>query len=343
MSKEVRVVEAAGGVLYRVNANNEIEVCLVHRPKYDDWSFPKGKLELNESFRHAAVREMSEETGFNVTLGPYLGEVEYPLNDEGKKTRKSGANAGVVKHVQYWMARIISHDDVLHLVDAFGPVHHADAHEINNIQWLTIAQARKILTHSTDKDMLALFVDRIEEGAAHYGTLLLVRHAKAESRKTWDGTDENRPITPKGAAAAYALDRELACYNPTKLVTSPWMRCLQTLQMLSWQTKRPLHHVQALTEDAFAQDPARAWRVFRDELSGSLNHEFSASVVCMHRPVIGGIFEQLRELCETKTLRGQLVDKSPYMPTANALALFVVQREDGLHIIDIQKVSPLVY
>ena len=86
-----RVVEAAGGIVWRWKTGSEIaenpaiaaqktpkeqlnsiEVCIVHRPKYDDWSWPKGKLEQGESHRHAAVREIGEETGVSIALGPYL-------------------------------------------------------------------------------------------------------------------------------------------------------------------------------------------------------------------------------------------------------------------------------
>lgn len=100
MSEKMRrIVEAAGGIVYRWKVGgqiadnpqiatrktakellDDIEVCIVHRPKYDDWSWPKGKLEQGESHRHAAVREIGEETGVSIALGPYLGEVEYPLS-----------------------------------------------------------------------------------------------------------------------------------------------------------------------------------------------------------------------------------------------------------------------
>ncbi|MBW3093025.1 NUDIX hydrolase [Bifidobacterium sp. 82T10] len=321
---------------------DRIEVCIVHRPKYDDWSWPKGKLEVNESHRHAAVREIGEETGMSVALGPYLGEIEYPLAEEGSKTRHSKDRTVDMKHIEYWMATPIDDTDAEELIDALGPIHRADIGEIDDIVWVSVTEARKILTHSTDKDVLALFVDRLQEGAADAQNVIIVRHAKAESRKTWDGTDENRPITPRGAAAAYALNRELACYNPTRLATSPWMRCRETLHVFSWQTNRPMTHLDDLTEDAFAENPNRAWDCFRNEIDHALRHRETVAI-CMHRPVIGGIFDHLRELCAAKSLTKRLIAKTPYMPTGTAVALFVVSSPEGPRIIDIQKVSPRVY
>ena len=127
MSEKMRrIVEAAGGIVWRWKAGSDIandpaiassksaqeqldsiEVCIVHRPKYDDWSWPKGKLEQNETHRHAAVREIGEETGSPVKLGPYLCEVEYPLSEEGKKTRHSHDCTADTKHTLYWMAQPI--------------------------------------------------------------------------------------------------------------------------------------------------------------------------------------------------------------------------------------------
>lgn len=123
MSEKMRrIVEAAGGIVWRWKAGSDIandpaiassksaqeqldsiEVCIVHRPKYDDWSWPKGKLEQNETHRHAAVREIGEETGSPVKLGPYLCEIEYPLSEEGKKTRHSHDCTADTKHTLYWM------------------------------------------------------------------------------------------------------------------------------------------------------------------------------------------------------------------------------------------------
>ena len=104
----------------------------------------------------------------------------------------------------------------------------------------------------------------------------------------------------------------------------------------------PLHTAEPLTEDAFAADPEAAWQCFHKELKNTLQRH-SATAVCMHRPVIGGIFGHLRELCATKSLMKRLIPSSPYMPTGTAIALFVVPCGDTVSIIDIQKVTPLVY
>lgn len=352
-----RIVEAAGGILWRVRGGQggedlahitpgdileRIEVCLVHRPKYDDWSWPKGKVDPNETHRHTAVREIGEETGLPVTLGPYLGEVEYPLTEEGRRNRHSTDRTRDAKHILYWMATPIRPEDAQRLAAAFGPVHRADEGEIDKVLWLSPAEARRKLTHSSDRDVLALFVDRIEEGAATAVPFLIVRHAKAEARKTWKGTDANRPITPKGASAAYSLTYELSCYNPERLATSPWTRCQETLQMLSWETGMPLEPLPPLTEDAFAADPDAAWACLRGELVRTLETGRTVAV-CMHRPVIGGMFGHLRALCASKALAKRLIAKSPYMPTGTALVLFAVPTPKGPKIIDVQKVAPLVY
>ncbi|MCH4209095.1 MAG: NUDIX hydrolase [Bifidobacterium sp.] len=389
---------------------DDIELCVVHRPKYDDWSWPKGKLEPNESHRHAAVREMGEETGVAVALGPRLGEIEYPLNAEGDKGKRAKAKNGSTKHVVYWMAQPIGEETTMMRSAALGPVAPADAGEIDSTAWVGVQRARRLLSHAQDRDMLDLFVDRAEEGALRSRALLIVRHGRAEARKQWKGSDAERPITPKGAAAAYALNRELACYAPMRLVTSPWVRCLETIEVFSWQTGLPMMTADELTEDAFAENPQAACERIDAEinrlLSGAYGAQFVtarhraaqpqatprpqppqpsasaqqlitsqitaadsairlgdatscatisstaaspnaalqlATAICMHRPVIGGVFDHLRAMCASQSLSKQLIASSPYMPTGNAVALFIVETADGPRIIDIQRMAPLVY
>ncbi|WEV73827.1 NUDIX hydrolase [Bifidobacterium sp. ESL0798] len=399
----------------------QLEVCLVHRPKYDDWSWPKGKLEEHESSRHAAIREMEEETGVPVALGPSIGEVEYPLNAEGKKSKhaKTGSKTGAIytKHVVYWMAHPIAPETAKSRQRAVGTIKHAKTSEIDEVRWLAIPQARKLLSHPLDRDILDQFVDRIQEGALKAQKLIIVRHSKAVARKKWNGTDADRPIIPRGAAASFALDQELGCYAPQKLASSPWLRCMETLEPYAWHTGLEITPLPALTEDAFAADPDAAWQCVADVIDdlstdtdataaanravragtkavvrisdnadpagkpddnakGNKHSENSDTInkgdavngqtpneaetttsedestpkqysrttaICMHRPVIGGIFEHLRLMCASKSLGKQLIAKSPYMPTGNAVALFIVKDAEGPRIIDIQRMAPVVY
>ena len=289
-----------------------------------------------------AVREIGEESGLPVELGPYLGDIEYPLSEEGRKQRHTKDRSADTKHIQFWMATPISAIDNLRRTHAFGPVHRADIGEIDEVLWLTPAEARKKLSHSTDKDILALFVDRVQEGALDAVPVIIVRHGKAEARKLWKGSDANRPITPRGAAAAYALNRELACFNPNRLATSPWVRCQETLEMFAWQTGRDMVHLDPLTEDAYAAAPDTAWECLLSEIEFALERR-QPIAICMHRPVIGGMFGHLRSMCVAPSLSKRLIAKTPFMPTGTAAALFVTPTPHGPKIIDIQKVQPLVY
>ena len=124
--KEVR---AAGGLVVRPARENGIEVLLVHRPKYDDWSFPKGKLDSGETEEQAAVREVREETGFVCTLGDEIATVRYV---DGK---------GRPKRVRYWMMTVAGGD---------ADIPNA---EVDELAWLTPDDASTLLTYSHDRDL----------------------------------------------------------------------------------------------------------------------------------------------------------------------------------------------
>lgn len=384
-------VEAAGGIIYRkrniTNSSNaskeaktgsnaikpndaikpsddDFELCLVYRPKYDDWSWPKGKNEPKESHRHTAVREVGEETGYSVTLGPHITKIEYPLEREGKKSSKnSSSNSNqnrnsqpeVIKRIHYWMMRLIDKPTAAKRLPAFGPIKPAKPTEIGNVLWLTPSQARKKLTHDSDREVLDAFLDRLHDGQAEYSTLLLVRHGKAESRKTWQGSEATRPITPLGAAASYALGRELACYAPNKIISSPWKRCVETVAAFAHDSSLPIEQVAELTEDHHEKKPKSTLSVLMNEIQNLERNAQNtietrnaivannATVVCLHRPVIGTFFDYLREITKPRAHKRILSQKSPYMPTGSAIVLHIVNTPKGARIIDIEKVLPSVY
>ena len=375
-------VEAAGGIIYRkrnsTNSSNagedaktggdaikpsddDFELCLVYRPKYDDWSWPKGKNEPNESHRHTAVREVGEETGYSVTLGPHIAKIEYPLEREGKKqTSKSGntprnPQPEVIKRIHYWMMRLIDKPTAAKRLPAFGPIKPAKPTEIGNVLWLTPSKARKKLTHDSDREVLDAFLEKLHADQGEYSTLLLVRHGKAESRKTWQGSEATRPITPLGAAASYALGRELACYAPNKIISSPWKRCVETVAAFARDSSLPIEQVAELTEDHHEKQPKSTLSVLIREIqnleSNTQNSSAAsnaiatnnATVMCLHRPVIGTFFDYLREITKPRAHKRILSQKSPYMPTGSAIVLHIINTPKGARIIDIEKVIPSVY
>lgn len=381
-----RYVEAAGGIIYRkrntIDSSNtsdlkktsnqanmisddDFELCLVYRPKYDDWSWPKGKNEPKESHRHTAVREVGEETGYAVTLGPHIAQIEYPLENEGKKSiSKSGAKNSsqnnnkteVVKRIHYWMMREIDENAAMKRLPAFGPIKPAKPTEIGNVIWLTPSKARKKLTHDSDRKVLDAFLEKLHAGQTEYKTLILVRHGKAESRKSWQGSEATRPITPLGSAASYALGRELACYAPNRIVSSPWRRCVETVATFAHDSSLYIEQIAELTEDHHENKPKSTLSVLISEIQNldcnaqntqsTQNTEANinnSTVMCLHRPIIGTFFDYLRGITKPRAHKRILSQKSPYMPTGSAIVLHISNTSKGARVIDIEKVLPIVY
>jgi len=200
------VIRAAGGVVWRRGADGEnggVEVAVIHRPRYDDWSLPKGKLAPGEPEVEGAVREVLEETGFHVRVGRPLGETRY-TKTVGRATRP--------KVVRWWAMQAVA--------GTFSPTR-----EVDDLHWLPLDAAERRLTRDTDRELLGRFA----HGPAPTRTLLLVRHARAGSRSAWDGDDRDRPLDACGQAQADELVRLLARFD-VEAVWSPGLRrCADTV------------------------------------------------------------------------------------------------------------------
>jgi 8-oxo-dGTP pyrophosphatase MutT (NUDIX family)/broad specificity phosphatase PhoE len=255
---------------HAMQPSNSCEICLIHRARYDDWSLPKGHVEKNESFAHTAVRETNEETGIPVRLGAFIGSVEYLLHADGSEGARGNHrgpvhNGGernphdppVHKRVLYWIGTPITHAIAKERVQAFGHSIKKDT-EADHVVWMPVAQALDKLSYHDDVAIVRRFAYLLDHGAGRAGELILIRSAQAEPHKHWKHKDSTRPLQPLGAASAYALSRELACFAPDRLMSSPSTRAVQTLIPYAIETNQSLTPVPDISSESLNNDPQTA-------------------------------------------------------------------------------------
>jgi 8-oxo-dGTP pyrophosphatase MutT (NUDIX family)/phosphohistidine phosphatase SixA len=254
---EASDVRAAGVVVFRPGR----EVLLVHRPKYDDWSFPKGKLERGEPAPVGAVREAAEETGLRVRLGVPLTSQRYPVAGSRSKT------------VAYWTGRCVGDDDV----SGYRP-----NAEIDEVRWVPVEEARGLLTYDRDREPLraARKVRRRTQA------VIVLRHGAARSRRAWRGDDRQRTLLKAGQRQAQSLVPLLAAYDARRLVSSTSVRCLETLTPYAEATGYPLETTDRLSEEDATRKAVR--RIVDELVEGD-----EAAVLCSHRPVFPDVFDAL--------------------------------------------------
>lgn len=348
-------VLAAGALVWRLK-NDKLQVLVVHRPRYDDWSFPKGKAEPGESMVLTAIREVAEETGRQIVLGRYLGKARRRLVS-GRK-----------KRTLYWAAQVLPEAGPGEGLRA--AVKPASKREIDKVRWWKAEKAARKLTHADDKRLLARLVDWYESGQLQVHSLVLVRHAKAVSRATWGygiNSEITRPLVMgRGQAQARDVAALLSAYGVGELVSSPWRRCVDTLAPYAHGCGLDLRSDEAFTEVSALMAPELMQASFRDllergsaldgppepeavgpqgrEPAGPQGREPGLALagqagpgaagqsepsyplaLCVHRPCLPLLFETLREYMGPE-LATKLPDSDPWLRPGQAVVVHLRRR-----------------
>ena len=301
-------VEAAGCLIWR-RKNSQIELLLIHRPRYDDWSWPKGKVDAGETIAETAIREVREEVGLKVTLGVPLAVTSYKV--------KQGP-----KDVFYWAAEVTLNDKPK-----------ADMGEVDELRWVPPHEARKMLTNKTDRLPLDVLINLEEEGDLATRPILVVRHAKAKPRASWAGPEGERPLAATGKRQAIAVCSLLEAWKPAKVLSSPWTRCMQTVANYIKDTEATIRPKSQLTEASHKRYPKKAAKTI-----DSLFDKDYPVALCTHRPVLPTVLEVFGEHLG-RPLKKRLPLKDPHLHPGEMMVLQVSQAHPE-RVISYEQIRP---
>ncbi|WP_028045179.1 NUDIX domain-containing protein [Cellulomonas sp. URHE0023] len=307
------IVEAAGALVWRVR-QERLQVALVHRPRYGDWSWPKGKVDPGETVLACAIREVAEETGHDVVLGMPLPGLEYGLSD------------GRRKRVHYWAAQVAGRPDAAAL-RARPPAPPVSPKEIDQLRWFDADVAFKRLTRPDDQQPLDELVEAYARDRLDTRAVVVVRHGTARRRADWKGTELDRPLTPEGHRQARALVPILSTFGVGRMVTSAWARCISTVAPYA-EAAQVVPEVSAiLTESQHSTSPARVAAEVRTLL------EAHADVaLCTHRPVLPTVVDVLAQHAGREIADSLPID-DPFLHPGQVLVAHVAQTHKGPRVV----------
>ena len=298
-------IYAAGAILWR-EEKGKLLVALIHRNRHNDWSWPKGKVDPGELLPETAVREIAEETGLKIKLGPRLKIVNYKIPN------------GTPKEVHYWAARVSP--------TALAKSKFKPSEEVESVEWRTPEEARKLLSYEFDSEVLDELMAIHKRGQLRTKPLIVLRHAKATPRADWMNgeaiDDGNRPLLPEGYAQAKQLVKLLGAFGPKRVITSPWSRCLNTVAPYAKKRNLKIIERSQLSELGNKKGPKRTKNVINDIIEDG-----RASVICSHRPALPTIFETIEK--HASGINKDLLREGIALKPAEMLVIHLTSNDDG--------------
>lgn len=305
-------VFAAGGVLWR-HVDGDLRVLLVHRTKYRDWSFPKGKVDPGESLPETAVRELAEETGVRGVLGPSLGTVQY------------GMPSGRDKIVHYWAVEATA--------DAVRASTFRPNREIAGLAWLTTAEAREKLDYPADVEILDEFEALVRDGGLGTFPIVLMRHGQAVSPSSFSGPDAARTLTPRGERQARGAVGPVRAFGVRKVFSSTARRCVQTVTPLADALGKRIREKTSLSQDAWEDGSGDV-----QKLVGKRVAKGKPCVICSHGPVLPRVMDALA--VATGTVRSHELSAGARLQTGAFTVVHVRRGSPGAGIVAVETHAP---
>jgi len=309
-------IYAAGAICWR-EEKGRLLVAVIHRARYNDWGWPKGKVDPGETLPETAVREIKEETGLTVRLGVKLGEQSYKVSN------------GKDKVVHYWAAKVTK--------KALKATTFKPSEEVAKVDWLTPAEAAALLTYEHDKEFLISLTGLHARGLLDTKPFIVLRHGKATPRDKWSKGEETRPLLLEGKKQSKALARLLtSCWGAKRIVSSPWERCRSTVAPYAQALGRDVEYSEHLTEAGNKSTPASTLKVIH-----KLIQDGRSTIVCTHRPALPTVLEEVAKYHPEEKL--ELLENGKSIKPGHFLVIHLTKPAPGRNrkIVSVETHGPL--
>ncbi|MFM1785077.1 MAG: hypothetical protein RLZZ108_101 [Actinomycetota bacterium] len=294
-------VFAAGAICWR-EEKGRLLVAVIHRARYNDWGWPKGKVDPGETLPETAVREIREETGLSIRLGVHLGVQRYDLPN------------GKDKEVHYWAAKVTE--------KALKSSKFKPSEEVAKVDWLKPEEAAKLLSYEHDKEFLAKVVELYDADLLDTKPFIVLRHSKATPRDEWEKGESSRPLLPAGLTQTSSLKRLLKAWSPKRIVSSPWERCRATVAPYALAKGVEIEFSEHLTEAGNKKTPASTLKVIH-----KLIQDGRSTIVCTHRPALPTVLEELAKYHPLEKL--ELLEDAKGIKPGNFLVVHLTKPAPG--------------